>query len=51
MKIKDQFKSIANQKEFVNLLDRFNIFSDIDTIEKLRDYYLPKIENFIGVID
>ena len=44
-----------SKMNFNHLLDRFNIFSDVDTIQKLETYYLPKMKNFsleiIGLLE
>ena len=41
------FSQKANLKDFKELLSRFDVFSEVETIEKLRDFYLPKINGFI----
>ena len=50
-KIKSELKLKVNYKDFKLLLDRFNVFSEIETIEKLRENYLPKIASFAGRVE
>ena len=36
----------ATQQSLDELAEKFAIFAELDTIEKLRDVYLPKIKKF-----
>ena len=40
-----------DSREFSNLANRFNKFSEIETIDKLKEYYLPKMNKFCDHID
>ena len=39
------------KKVFKKLKDRFDIFSEVETIKILRDTYLPKINDFTNLVD
>ena len=43
VRIKDEVKKKNNMDEFKELLSRFDVFSQIETIELLRNDYLPTI--------
>ena len=39
------------KSNFIDLKSRFDVFSEIETIEILRDKYLPKIKSFCELVD
>ena len=39
------------KREFNHLKSRFDIFSDVENVKVLRDYFLPKIDKFAKHID
>ena len=40
-----------SKENHLHLLNRFNIFSDIESMTQLKNYFLPKIEKFCFNID
>ena len=44
--IYDTLERKESKMNFNNLLERFNVFSEIDTIQKLETHYLPKVHKF-----
>ena len=49
--ITDHSKKFSLQCDFRDLKKRFDIFSKIETIEMLRDVYLPKVQDFSDKIE
>ena len=40
-----------DRAEFLDLLNRFNVFQEIESLGKIENYFLPKIESFSAKID
>ena len=49
--LQSDVKAKAPLSDFNDLLRRFNVFSEIETIEKLNNFYLPKMQTFVAHID
>lgn len=51
MRTEQVFRESARKSDFMTFVERFDKFSQIETIQVLEKDFLPKIENFSGLVD